>query len=118
MEQHIRKMEQHDRTILKKVVWLFQPDREVQTKTRLYDEKITQPEMEMAARVKNIVKEYAAQVEEALVGFRALVRFRALAVEVISRCPPILDQKRRKPVTWEGEFLCPGASCRRPSGCQ
>ena len=83
MEQHIQRLEQNDRTCIKKVVRLFQPDGEVQTKARLYDEKITQPGMEGAARVKNIVKEYAAQVEEALVGFRAL------AEQVISRCPPV-----------------------------
>jgi hypothetical protein len=83
MRKTIRKMEQHDRTYLEKVARLFQPDGEVQTKARLYDEKITQPGVEEAARVKNIVKEYAAQVEEALVGFRALV------AEVLARCPPV-----------------------------
>ena len=61
---------------------LFQPDGEVQTKARLYDEKVTEPGVEGAARVKNIVKEYAAKVEETLVGFRALV------AEVLARCPP------------------------------
>lgn len=53
-------MEQHEGTCLKKVVQLFQPDGVVQTKARLYDEKITQLGIEGAARVNNIVKEYIA----------------------------------------------------------
>jgi hypothetical protein len=76
----IRTRDQEDRTCFETVSRLFRPDREVQTKARLYDELMSDSEEEDIDRVKGIVKKYAARVEE------ALVEFRALAAEVLTRC--------------------------------
>ena len=86
MENHLRTQEQHikgqeeaiqrvgdtGRKCLSKVVHLFQPSGEAQTKARLYDEKVTQSGIEGAARIKNIVREYSEKVEASLVEFRWL----------------------------------------------
>ena len=93
----IRTLEQQDRTTLRVLERLFQPDGEVQTKARLWDERIAGSSTEGAAQVTEVVKEYAAKVEETLKDFRKLI------AAVLERCPPV-----RRP---EG-----GESSRREGG--
>ena len=80
-KETIRALEQQDRTTLKALEKLFQPDGEVQTKARLWDEKVAEPGTDGAARAKEVVKEYAAKVEETLKDFRKLI------AAVLARCP-------------------------------
>jgi hypothetical protein len=90
-------IEQQDRTCFQSVSRLFRPDGEVQTKARLYDEMMSDSEEEGAEWVKSIDKKYAARVEE------ALMEFRALATEVLTRClrgaHPYLNRKWGRPAT-------------------
>ena len=86
MEADVRKNKQHIqgqketircigeiiRQCVTKMVQLFHPEGEVQMKARLYDEKVGQPGLEGAARMKNVVWEYSDKVKAFLVEFRAL----------------------------------------------
>lgn len=63
---------------------------------RLYDEKVTEPGVEWAARMKYIVKEYAAKVEE-----RQLI-FRKHVAEVLTRYSPGLQPKKGETSRREG----------------
>jgi hypothetical protein len=65
----------------------------------LYNEKVTEPGVEGAERMKNIVNKYAAKMEETLVEFRKLV------AEVLTRCPPGPQLERGETSRKEGVVL-------------
>ena len=71
-EETIRSIGETSRQCVTKMVQLFQPEGEVQMKARLYDQKVGQPGLEGAARMKNVVREYSDKVEAYLVEFRSL----------------------------------------------
>jgi hypothetical protein len=71
-EEAIRRIGETSRQCVTKLSGLFHPDGEAQMKARLYDEKVGQPGLEGAARMKNVVREYSEKVEAYLVEFRLL----------------------------------------------
>ena len=71
-EDIIRRIGETSRNCVTTMSQLFQPDGEAQMKARLYDERVGQPGLEGAARLKNVVRDYAVKVENFLVEFRAL----------------------------------------------
>jgi hypothetical protein len=71
-EEAIRRIEETSRQCVTKLSGLFHPDGEAQMKSQLYDEKIGQPGLEGAARMKNVVRDYSKKVEAYLVEFREL----------------------------------------------
>jgi hypothetical protein len=71
-EEIIRRIGETSRQCVTKLSGLFHPDGEAQMKAQLYDEKIGQPGLEGAARMKNVVRDYSKKVEAYLVEFREL----------------------------------------------
>ena len=71
-EDTIRSVAETSRQCVSKLSGLFQSNGEAQTKARLYDERVLQPGLEGAARMKNVVREYSDKVEAYLVEFRVL----------------------------------------------
>lgn len=89
-KETIRSWEQQDRTTLKALGKLFQLNGEVQTKVRLWDEKAVESGTDEAAWAKEVVKVYAANVEETLKDFQKLVAV------VLARCPPGLHPETKE----------------------
>ncbi len=71
-EETIRRIGKTSQQCITKLSGLFHPDGEAQMKARLYDEKVGQPGLEGAARMKNVVREYSEKVEAYLIEFREL----------------------------------------------